>query len=187
MLDKRQRSNWSKNQYRCGMAGLILLAALAALIGLLVWLSGLITRRLPLSSNSKTWLRVAIVVGAFPLMLIDEIVGKYQFQALCKANGIESADVSKARGKNVRLEISENTKLQGLMTPGIVDDRFYRDIDTNEILIHHKSYYSYGGLIMRLTPLSMGSSHPMLFPGGCGAESTIIDSIFRANNILIIN
>ena len=169
------------------MAGLILLVALIAFLTLVIWLSGLLTQWLPLSSNGKALLRVVIVVGVFPLMLVDEIIGKHQFEALCKANGIESADVSKARGRQVRLEVGERHPLESKVMPGAVENWSYKDADTGEVLIHHKSFYAYGGWIMRYTPLSMGSRHPMLFQGGCNIDYSARNIIFSKNDISLIN
>lgn len=169
------------------MAGLILLAALAVLIALLVFLSRLATQSLAISAKAKTALRWLIVVGAFPLMVADEVVGMYQFNALCKANGIESADVSKARGRRVKLEVDARSPLKGMIMPGTVEDWFYKDAVSNEIVIHHKDYYAFGGWLMRYTPLSMGSHHPMLFSGGCIDDYVARDAIFSQNNISLVN
>lgn len=51
------------------------------------------------------------------LPFVDEIIGKFQFEALCKANGIESADVSRARGKRVKVEYGERTFVEGAIMP----------------------------------------------------------------------
>ncbi|MDA8447275.1 hypothetical protein [Paracidovorax valerianellae] len=53
---------------------------------------------------------------------VDEVLGKYQFEALCNANGIESADVSKAQGKRVALEVGIGRPLDGTIMPGTVED-----------------------------------------------------------------
>jgi hypothetical protein len=168
------------------MSGLIFLVALA--LGLLacVW----IAKNLGNLVSNPAW-RTAIKAGIFIALLVspfvDEVIGKYQFEALCKANGIEGADVSKARGKRVRLEVGASHPLNGTIMPGAVKDWFYKDADNNEVVIHHKSYSASGGWLMRYTPLSMGSHHPMLFPGGCPIDYLDRDSIFSKNNITLIN
>ena len=169
------------------MAGLIFLAALAGLVTLLVYLSRLATQSLPISGKGKTLLRWLIVVGAFPLPLADEIIGKYQFEALCKANGIESADVSRARGKRVKMTYTDKGFVEsGVLLPTKQDDISLRDADTEEVLLSYKSYFSYGGWLMRYTPISMGSSGPMLFKGnGCGYGQE--QQIFSSNQITLTN
>jgi hypothetical protein len=118
---------------------------------------------------------------------VDEVIGKYQFEALCKANGIESADVSKARGKRVKLEVGTSHPLNGAIMPGTVEDWFYKNADSNEIVIQHMSYFAFGGWLMRYTPVSMGSHHPMLFPGGCTKNYLDMNLIFSKNNITLVN
>jgi hypothetical protein len=127
-----------------------------------------------------------MVVVLFPMPLIDEIIGKRQFEALCKANGIESADVSTARGKRVKLEVREPRLLKGTMVPIEERDRFYKDVDTDEVLIHHKSYFSPGGWLKRY-PFYFGVSKPMLFSASCGNSIFARDVIFSGHDILLIN
>ena len=168
------------------MAGLILLVVVAGFIALLVFLSRQATQSLALSAEAKTALRWLIVIGAFPLMVADEIVGKYQFEALCDANGIQGVDVSKARGKRVKIQYSERRLVEKTIMPIKTSDVFFRDVDNGEVLIHHQNYYAVGGWLMRYTPLSMGSPQPMLFHGnGCGFKNR--DEIFVKNKILQVN
>ena len=113
---------------------------------------------------------------------MDEVIGKYQFEALCKANGIAGADVAKAWGKKVKVDYSERTYVEGTIMPILESDVIFRDADNGEVLIRYKNYYAMGGWLMRYTPLSMGSQHPMLFPrNGCGFAQR--DQIFSANQI----
>lgn len=168
------------------MTGLILFAILVVLVTFLILLSIVVTKPLSISTGWKALICLVIVVGAFPLMLIDEIIAKYQIEALCKANGIESVDVSKARGKRVKLEV-EDRRLIGVMTPGSESDWIYRDEKTNEILFQYKTYYSYGGWIIRMKFLGIERSGPMIFSGGCFTNYMVRDSIFAKNSITLIN
>jgi len=168
------------------MSGLIFLAALGVFITLLVFLSRLATQSLAISTEAKTALRWLIVLGAFPLMVADEMVGMYQFNALCKANGIESADVSKAQGKRVTVESGERTPLTGTVLPIRTSAELIRDANNGEVLIQYKDYYVKGGWLMRYTPISLGDPTPMLFNGnGCGWE--LKDRVFSKNQISQIN
>lgn len=168
------------------MSGLILLLVLIACAWTGVWLVRFVGRTIP---NAK-WKKPAMV-GLSLLLLtapfVDEVIGMYQFNALCKANGIEGADVSKARGKRVRLEVGSTRPLSGVIMPGAVEDWFYKDASSNEIVIQHKGYFAFGGWLMRYTPLSMGSRHPMLFSGGCPIDYVNRNAIFSANNITLVN
>ena len=162
------------------MSGLILLAAVVVSVWLCVWLSKTIGNWVP----NVAW-RSTVKVGVFLALLaapfVDELIGMYQFNVLCKANGIEGADVSKARGKRVKVEYGERKFLAGTIMPIKVSDVLFRDADTSEVLIQHKNYYAMGGWLMRYTPLSMGSQHPMLFSGNGCDQRPLVD-IFQRNS-----
>jgi len=168
------------------MTGLIFFAALVALIAMLIWLSGLLTRWLPLSTNWRANLRVLIVVGAFPLMVVDEIIGKYQFEALCKANGIEAADFSNARSLRVRLEVSRPVEVVESIIPIDVYELSVISADSNERVVSYKDYYAYGGWLMRHTPLNMGSARPMLFDGSCPQNRRLRPEIFEKFGVSLV-
>jgi hypothetical protein len=167
------------------MIGLLFLATVAVWLWLCVWIPhkvGNLIANPPLRRVTKLAMSLALLSSPF----VDELIGKHQFEALCKANGIESADVSKARGKKVKGEYRESGLAHGSIMPIKADDIFFRDADSGEILIHYKNYYAGGGWLMRYTPLNMGSAHPMLFPGnGCGF--TLQDRVFKAAQISVIN
>lgn len=167
------------------MIGLIFLAALALCLWGCVWLARKLGNLVPYPA----W-RAAVKAGIFIALLaspfVDEVIGKYQFEALCKANGIESADVSRARGKRVKVQYGERRLVGGTIMPIKVSDVLFWDADGGEVLIQHKNYYAMGGWLMRYTPVSMGSHHPMLFDGnGCGFKRR--DQIFTASQISEVN
>lgn len=82
------------------MAELLLLGAFIVFVRILIALSKWLTCRLKWSPAAVFFTRLAIVIGAFPLMLADEIIGAIQYEYLCKRYGISSADLSKAKGKS---------------------------------------------------------------------------------------
>lgn len=168
------------------MSGLIFLAALAFCIWGCVWLAKNLGNLVP-NPALRTTTQVVIFIALLASPFVDELIGKNQFEALCKANGIEGADVSKAQGKRVKGEyIREGKFVVGTIMPIMVSDLLFKDIDSGERLILIKNYDAHGGWLMRYTPLSMGSHHPMLFGGnGCGFEK--IHEIFKINQITLIN
>ena len=116
-----------------------------------LWFSGLI----PNPRWRKAFMMVmALIFFASPF--VDEVIGKYQFEALCKANGIESADVSKARGKRVKAIYSERRLIERSIVPINVSDHVFQDVDSGEVLIQSKDYYAMGGWFMRYTPVREG-------------------------------
>jgi len=134
----------------------------------------------------RATIKWSVLLVLLTLPFIDEIIGKYQFEALCRANGIESADVSRARGKRVKVEYSERGLLSGTVMPIKVDDVVLKDAESGQVLALYKDYYAFGGWLMRYTPLGMGSEHPMLFSGnGCGLA--VKKNVFYVNRISQIN
>lgn len=167
------------------MSGLLLLVTIGAWLWASFWLSMKVGRLIAKPALSST-VTILILAVSLCLPFADEVIGKYQFEALCKANGIENADVSKARGKRVKLEIGERRLLKGSIMPINVEDWLYRDANSGEILIQHKDYYALGGWLMRYTPLSMGSQHSMLFPGN-GCSLVLWQRLLNAAQISVIN
>lgn len=167
------------------MSGLILLFAL----GICFWLGGMLVRWVGQMVPNPKWQGPAKTTVALALIaspFVDEVIGMYQFNALCKANGIESADVSKARGKRVIASYGERRLIEGVIIPIKASEDFFRDASNGDIVIHSKDYYAKGGWLMRYTPLSMGSPQPILFDGnGCGFVDK--DRIFSSNQIVQIN
>jgi hypothetical protein len=116
---------------------------------------------------------------------VDEIIGRYQFNSLCKTGGIESADVSRAKGKKVKVEYGERKLLSGQVLPIKESDELFRDADSGEVLIRHKNYYAAGGWLMRYTWIGLGANHPILF-GGSTCDERKERAIFKANEIVLV-
>ena len=165
------------------MSGLIFLVALTLSIWGCVWLARSLGNLVP----NPAW-RSKIKVGVFLALLaspfVDEVIGKYQFEALCKANGIESADLSRARGKRVRVHDAYFAwkAISGSIIPMEETETQIKDAETDEVITRFKNYRTKGGWLMRYTPLSMGSPHSMLF-GGSTCDWTATDALMNRNNI----
>ena len=66
------------------MAGLLFLGALIVFVTILIALSKWLTCRLKWSHAAVFFTRLAIVIGAFPLMLADEIIGLFNMSIYAK-------------------------------------------------------------------------------------------------------
>ena len=148
------------------MSGLILLLTLALCIWAGVWLVRFVGRKVP-NPKWKAPVMVGLSLTLLTAPFVDEVIGMYQFEALCKANGIESADVSKARGKRVRInyDYAQEGAVPWQIVPTIEAELQIKDALTGEVLARYKDYRTEGGWLMRYTPLSMGSPQSMLFGG----------------------
>lgn len=166
------------------MIGLLFLATVAVWLVVCVWLAqkaGNFVAKPSWRPTVKLMIFVALISSPF----VDEVIGKEQFESLCKTHGIESADVSRARGKKVTVEYGERKPLSGTILPIKESDVLFRDADSGEILIRHKNYYADGGWLMRYTWISMGSSHPMFF-GGSTCDVRKEQEIFKVNGIAFL-
>lgn len=168
------------------MIGLLFLGSIALTIGACVWIARSLGNLAP-SPRFRTPLGFGIFFVLLSLPFVDEVIGKYQFEALCKANGIESVDVSKARGKRVKLESGESKSIDGFIMPITEYPALLRGSDSGEVLVQYKNYFAHGGWLMRYTWLSMGSEHPMLFSASCATDYVSRDAIFIKNSIFLIN
>ena len=166
------------------MTGLLFFATVALWLFACVWIS---TKTGNLVANPKWQTRIKrfTLIALLSLPFIDEIIGKFQFEELCKVNGIENADVSKARGKKVKVEYGDRVPVQGTILPIKESNVSFRDADTGDIVIRHKNYYASGGWLMRYTWLSLGSNHTMLFDGStCDVRKE--QEIFKTNSITFL-
>ena len=168
------------------MTGLIFLAAFALCLWGCVWLSKNLGNLVP-NPRCRTAAKVGIFVALLASPFVDEVIGKYQFETLCKANGIEGVDVSKAQGKRVKMKVKydDRTLVSGTIMPIEKEDVFLIDADTGEVLIQYKNYIAKGGWLMRYTPISMGSPQPTLF-GGSTCDMRVVQTIFKNNSISLL-
>lgn len=130
------------------MSGLILLAALIAFIVFLIWVSGLMARRLKISAGWKTFLRMVFVVGVFPLMIMDEIVGKSQFDSLCQSGATFRINAAGIRGQTVRVSSSQ-TPLANVAIPITSTEIIYTDTQSQDVLAKVIGFRASSGWLAR--------------------------------------
>lgn len=165
------------------MSGLIFLTALVLCLWACVWIAKKLGNLVP----NPAW-RTAVKAGIFIALLaspfVDEVIGKYQFEALCKANGIQGADVSKARGRSVKIHDAyfDWHAITGEMLPTEETETQIKDADTDDVLGRFKNYRTKGGWLMRYTPLGMGSPQSMLF-GSSTCDWTVTLEVMKNNNM----
>ena len=170
------------------MIGLSVLLALIVCAVLGVLLVRFVVRMVP-NPKWKTPVMVFVSVLLIAAPFVDEVIGKYQFEALCKANGIESADVSKAKGKRVRIhyDYAHEREVSWQVLPTTETELQIKDEETDDVLVRYKDYRTKGGWLMRFTPLSMGSPQSMLFGGSTCDWSKTMQVIQRNDMTWIKN
>ena len=157
------------------MAGLIALAVLAAWI----WLVGQIAKLLTKRWQSQPFRRRVYVLMVFalilPLPVVDEIIGRYQFLALCEEGARPRYDEVKLRGRTVNLRKVPHPEVPGVLEiPNRVVPAAIRIIEltidwldrhTGEPLLSYRRYEAKGGWLMRWLGLEGGAM--FLEPDAC--------------------
>lgn len=168
------------------MAGLIGLAFLAVLLIALLMGATKLADLLPIPVGAKIALTFLMAIGFFPLVFIDEIIGKYQFKALCKNNGIEGVDVSKIRNKTVDRKSGPRNYISGQIIPIKVSNEILLDAGASRVLLEYNDYFAEGGWLVRHTPIGLGDTGPLIFNGnGCGFDFE--ENIFHQNHVTQAN
>jgi hypothetical protein len=166
------------------MIGLFFFATLALWLVTCPWLAIKIGNRVP-NPRWRFPVKLAILFALLSAPFVDEVIGMQQFNALCKANGIESADLSKARGRKVKVGYSKRRPVGGTLVPIQESAVWFRDAESGEIVIEHMNYYARGGWLMRYTWLGMGHGTPMLFSGStCDLRKE--QELFKRNQIVLL-
>lgn len=114
------------------MLGIITLAVFIIFFRFSITLSKWLTYRLKCPPAVVFFTRVAIVVGVAHLMVIDEHIGKYQIDRLCKSHGLRNTDLSKAYGKFVTRNVVGGIRVKNMAMPTMEYKTTILDAKTNE-------------------------------------------------------
>lgn len=149
------------------MTGLIFLAVLAAVLGLAVLLSRHVTRHIQ-NRFVRSAAIAAMTLGIMSLLVIDELIGGYQFRQLCRENAVLRIDAEKARGHTVRTVFDPlNESLPGKAIAIFHSHKSYRDVSTNKEIASNEWYFAKGGWFVRLLGISE-TNDPITFePATC--------------------
>jgi hypothetical protein len=112
-----------------------------------------------------------VLVVLLPLPLIDELLAKQQFDALCRGEGTLQAQVRAqmqavlAAGNPVRLQALAPEQMSGTLVPVLRHPQLYIDASTQQALASFNTLEAQAGKLARL----MGRvTHPLTFSGRCG-------------------
>lgn len=150
------------------MAGLIFLAIFFALFLAALWLAKKLTCKLP-AGFARTLATGLVVVLLLALLVADEIVGGFQFRALCEKNAVFKIDAAKIKGRAVKVSGEPVYKIQeGTVVKIYYSRHVYRDVETNEELASEGKYTAKGGWFIRALSFS-DSMTPLTFPSTCSS------------------
>ena len=155
------------------MAGLLTIGLLVGWLVTAVWLARRLTDRL---ENGP--LRVALMIPAALVLTVlpvaDEIIGGFQFRALCRENAVLKIDAEKIRGKTIRMVISPSNKEVDNTTVRIYYSRVsYRDIVTGDELGSNSDYVAMGGKLIRLLAMGHEMTPLTIHPPTCRGPGSL--------------
>ena len=166
------------------MSGLILLFILG------VWgFASYSLARLIVGSIKNSNVRVAahgvLMVLLFLAPVADDIIGGFQFRALCRDEAIFVIDIEKAKGATVVTLPNRDTELTDYILP--IKKRYweYKNVVTGETLISWNDFYAKGGWLSRTIGFPQGSP-PYTFNGVCLSKDGF-DYNFKKHNIKIVD
>jgi hypothetical protein len=149
------------------MTGLLVLA----LFGLWVWAVFKLSRWIggQVQGGRWRWPIAALVFLVFlPLPILDEIIGGFQFRALCKEKAVLTLNVDEAslKGKTVRDVVEPfNKDIAGTAVRISYSHYSYRDVEDGKELLNFAIFRAKGGWLVRtlsgqsdMTPLTFNRS-----------------------------
>lgn len=149
------------------MSGLFLLAVLAILGVVAILVAHRIARPV-----RNTWLRTgatAVLTIAFmTLLVVDELIGGFQFRALCKADTSLKINAEKIRGRTVKIVVAPlNEILEGKAVAIYHSHESFRDTATNEEIASNDWYVAKGGWFIRLLGVLEKNDPLIIVPSYC--------------------
>lgn len=155
------------------MAGLLSIALLAGWLAVAV----LIARRLTTAvKNSllRTILMLATVVALLALPVADEIIGGFQFRALCRENAVLKINAEKIKGRTVWMASDPANKEVGNTAVRIYYTRVrYRDVTSQEELASNGYVVAMGGKLIRALAGGHEITPMTIFPSTCSGPGNL--------------
>lgn len=155
------------------MAGLLSLALLVGWFIAALWLARQLTSKVK-NGVLRTALMIPAVIVVVGLPVADEIIGGFQFRALCRERAVLKIDAEKIKGKTVRMVSDpENKDLENTIVRIYYTRVSYRDVTTQEELASNGYLVAMGGQLIR----ALGGGHEMkpmtIFPSTCGGPGNL--------------
>lgn len=165
------------------MGGLIIISIILLWIFLVKKLTIFLSKWIPVSKFSPA-LKVLLFILLLVMPFMDEIIGGFQFRALCKTEAVATYDKEKVYGKTVHHQSAEVFYFTNTILPTYKQTWKYADHTTNEELISFVELHSDGGWLSRWINFNSISS-PMTFDGICGGDYR--GYIFQGLNVKLVN
>lgn len=101
------------------------------------------------SQSKKYWLYPPVFILILIAPVMDEIIGGFQFRALCTPENLLVYDAEKVRGKTLQQRFGPDYYINGKMLPIKVTESQWFDPTTKEVLLTRNIFYARGGWLLR--------------------------------------
>lgn len=167
------------------MTGIFLLA----IISLWAWLAFKLSQWMTNRLQSSKWRGVAasmLFIMLLPLPIADEIIGSFQFKALCREGARLRLHVDDPSGRTARINFNPaNRELKGKAVRILHTHVEYHDVADGSLIAEYDGYLAEGGLFIRLLGISEADSPLIIHPRYCSPEKG--EAIHRTLGFSVIN
>lgn len=157
------------------MTGIFIFIVSGLWLFFVIWLSKTIAKKMPDNDWRILW-GLLIFVTLLPLPLIDEIVGRYQFEQLCKENATIQVDRATAAGKTAYYVPEPSIEIKGTWVRVVLQPYRFVDATTGKSVFSYSTLTAEGGRFIRSLGISEGGM-PLTFYGSCGPKENTKDLV----------
>jgi hypothetical protein len=157
-----------------GMTGLFLLVVVLAWLVAVVFLTNWLMKRVSIKPKPvRAAMAMMMFVVLLPLPVADEIVGGFQYRALCEKNAVLRIDEAKAEGRTVKVVVDpSNEILPGTAITIYHSHLSFFDVRTNEKIAEYDRYVAKGGWFIRMLGISEGNAPITIGLPGCSPNNS---------------
>lgn len=155
------------------MSGLIFLALAVGWFSVSFWIGRRLTGRVK-TTGFRLSLMSLVVAVLLVLPVADEIIGGFQFRALCRENAILKIDAEKIKGKMIYMVSDPSINdTQGSAIPIHRTRVSYRDVGTHEELASSGFLVAMGGRLVSALAGGHQMSPLTIFPSTCSGPGNL--------------
>lgn len=160
-------------------------------VGLWVWACVAMTRALlrKVPSKGGRWLVAPLAFSALlALPVADEIIGGFQFRALCEKNAVFHIGVANPEGRVTKFSANPANEIMSGTAIRIYDTGAeYTDVQSGETVVKFHEYVAKGGVFIRTLGISEGNAPITIGRPGCSPEQTRGEAVHRTLKFSVIN
>ena len=150
------------------MGGIILLVVLSIWIFLANVIAKYLLSKIQLEpGKKKTFAHIGLFILVFIAPVADDIIGGFQFRAMCSEGGVPIYVKEEVQGKTIKYQSSGWEYLNNTIIPIREITINWVDPETDKVLFSYKDYKAKGGLLSRFIGFPEGSP-PYTFNASCG-------------------